>query len=275
MPGSSPMSKSGRCRHRGCASAAAIRWVAHPARIALATVAGEHVLIVRDSSGALGAFANRCMHRGTELVDSTTPVAAAVLRVRDPLSVSLLGVRIRWVVARLSMGRRHRSRSSSASDASRCRSGEGSSSCDSQTVIGSSSTNSAPIAARVERYPLDQLVVGRRITYDVAANWKVIAENYNECYHCGPVHPELCDLVPAFRVRGGADARLDCRHSSPRRRRHLHRQWHQRAGLVPRSQRGRADQSLRRVDLSQLDVVVVPRSRRCVRPAADCCRPHA
>jgi Rieske 2Fe-2S family protein len=32
----------------------------------------------------------------------------------------------------------------------------------------------------------------------------VIAENYNECYHCGPVHPELCDLVPAFRVRGGA-----------------------------------------------------------------------
>ena len=39
--------------------------------------------------------------------------------------------------------------------------------------------------------------------YDVAANWKVIAENYNECYHCGPVHPELCTLVPAFRRGGG------------------------------------------------------------------------
>ena len=45
---------------------------------------------------------------------------------------------------------------------------------------------------------------GATFTYDVAANWKVIAENYNECYHCGPVHPELCDLVPAFR-RGGAE----------------------------------------------------------------------
>ncbi len=33
----------------------------------------------------------------------------------------------------------------------------------------------------------------------MAANWKVIAENFNECYHCGPVHPELCELVPAFR----------------------------------------------------------------------------
>ena len=37
----------------------------------------------------------------------------------------------------------------------------------------------------------------------MAANWKVLAENYNECYHCGPVHPELCALIPAFR-HGGA-----------------------------------------------------------------------
>ena len=36
------------------------------------------------------------------------------------------------------------------------------------------------------------------MTYDVAANYKVVLENYNECYHCGPVHPELCRLVPDF-----------------------------------------------------------------------------
>ena len=41
------------------------------------------------------------------------------------------------------------------------------------------------------------------MVYEVAANWKVLAENYNECYHCGPVHPELCDLVPSFRRAGG------------------------------------------------------------------------
>ena len=33
------------------------------------------------------------------------------------------------------------------------------------------------------------------------ANYKVLAENYNECYHCGPVHPELTRLVPAVRRR--------------------------------------------------------------------------
>ncbi len=46
------------------------------------------------------------------------------------------------------------------------------------------------------------------------ANWKVIAENYNECYHCGPVHPELSRLVPAF-GRGGAD--LDWESGIPHR----------------------------------------------------------
>jgi glycine betaine catabolism A len=54
-------------------------------------------------------------------------------------------------------------------------------------------------------YPLEDLVATHRIVYPVAANWKAIVENYNECYHCGPVHPELCELVPVFRRRGGSD----------------------------------------------------------------------
>ena len=57
---------------------------------------------------------------------------------------------------------------------------------------------------RVRGYGLADLRVGRRIVYDVAANWKVVVENYNECYHCGPVHPELCEVVPAFKEEGGA-----------------------------------------------------------------------
>ena len=57
--------------------------------------------------------------------------------------------------------------------------------------------------ARISRYPLDKLKVGAQKTYEVAANWKVVLENYNECYHCGPIHPELCEIVPAFRQGGG------------------------------------------------------------------------
>jgi Rieske 2Fe-2S family protein len=59
-------------------------------------------------------------------------------------------------------------------------------------------------ARMLARYPLPDLRRGAQLVYEVKANWKAIMENYNECYHCGPVHPELCALVPAFRERGGA-----------------------------------------------------------------------
>jgi Rieske 2Fe-2S family protein len=60
------------------------------------------------------------------------------------------------------------------------------------------------VPVRIERYKLADLRIGHTITYQVAANWKAICENYNECYHCGGVHPELCAVVPAFREAGGA-----------------------------------------------------------------------
>jgi Rieske 2Fe-2S family protein len=51
----------------------------------------------------------------------------------------------------------------------------------------------APILAP---YAVDRLVLTDRHTYEVAANWKVIAENYHECYHCPLIHPELCQVSP-------------------------------------------------------------------------------
>ena len=62
----------------------------------------------------------------------------------------------------------------------------------------------ARAAANLGNYDMGSLVTGLTLSYDVAANWKVLAENYNECYHCGPVHPELVRLVPAF-GGGGTD----------------------------------------------------------------------
>ena len=31
----------------------------------------------------------------------------------------------------------------------------------------------------------------------------MIVENYNECYHCAGVHPELVSIIPAFKENGG------------------------------------------------------------------------
>ncbi len=72
-----------------------------------------------------------------------------------------------------------------------------------------------PIPQRLARYPLGDLRSARSLRYDVAANWKVMLENYNECYHCAGVHPELCAIVPAFRRNGGAG--LDWERGIPHR----------------------------------------------------------
>jgi Rieske 2Fe-2S family protein len=50
----------------------------------------------------------------------------------------------------------------------------------------------------IERYDIAELEVGRRIVYDVKANWKLIIENFMECYHCATIHPELTEVLPEF-----------------------------------------------------------------------------
>lgn len=39
-------------------------------------------------------------------------------------------------------------------------------------------------------YRLDGAQVAHRQVYPMAANWKLAVENYTECYHCAPAHPE-------------------------------------------------------------------------------------
>lgn len=44
---------------------------------------------------------------------------------------------------------------------------------------------------------LDLATIRRRVRriYDIAANWKVVIDNYLECYHCPVAHPSFCDLI--------------------------------------------------------------------------------
>jgi Rieske 2Fe-2S family protein len=50
----------------------------------------------------------------------------------------------------------------------------------------------------IDTYRVADLTVGRRIRYDVRANWKLIVENFMECYHCATIHPELTEVLPEF-----------------------------------------------------------------------------
>ena len=187
-------------------------------------VAGERVIVVRDRAGTLHAHYDVCRHRGSRLTTADQRLDPATCeapgpsgrfrgvircpyhswcyehdgRVRnapflgesdafDPGAFGLHPVAIDtwggWMFVNLSPER-----------------------------VAAGHTLAAQlggIPGRVARYPLAELRTARRIAYDVRANWKVIVENYNECYHCAGVHPELCRIVPAFKARGGANLDWD------------------------------------------------------------------
>jgi choline monooxygenase len=53
------------------------------------------------------------------------------------------------------------------------------------------------LPALVEATGLDLGAIHRRVRreYDIRANWKVVVDNYLECYHCPVAHPGFCDLI--------------------------------------------------------------------------------
>jgi len=51
------------------------------------------------------------------------------------------------------------------------------------------------IAPYVKPYKIADAKVVCKKNYTLQANWKLVAENFRECYHCGGAHPEYCSAV--------------------------------------------------------------------------------
>jgi Rieske 2Fe-2S family protein len=50
------------------------------------------------------------------------------------------------------------------------------------------------LPAKFQPWQMADLRRAHQITYDVAANWKLVVQNYNECLHCPTLHPALNKL---------------------------------------------------------------------------------
>ena len=166
-------------------------------------LAGESVLLVRGDDNKLRAFFNVCRHRGCQLIDSHDPEKASGrfrANIRCPYHswTYLLDGSLHHT-PHFDIEKKNYSLNAVALDP-----------WSGFVFINVANTGTTlheqldEIPDRVKRYPLAKLICGKRIQYDVDANWKVILENYNECYHCAGVHPELCQIVPEFRKNGGA-----------------------------------------------------------------------
>lgn len=192
-----------------------------PSRLAVVDVAGESVLVTRDERGELHAAYNVCRHRGSQLhpVDprdggdggvALTCDASAIRCPYHSWTYALDGTLLRAPHAELDDPADFGLHPVGADDWAGF------------VFVHLTPEGAQPLreavaraGATLARYGLQRLVAGAELRYDVAANYKVLLENYNECYHCGPVHPELSRLVPAF---AGGGRGLDWDAGIPQRR---------------------------------------------------------
>jgi Rieske 2Fe-2S family protein len=167
----------------------------NPGDYFLADVAGEDIIVLRDGSSAIRAFYNVCRHRGAQICSEaaghlggalqcpyhawTYALDGALLaarnmaqvegfdRARFPLVPALVSLAGGFIFVSLA----------DAEEAP-------------DPPLG-------PLHDKLERWGIAGLRETRRIDYDVAANWKLIVQNYSECYHCPLVHPQLEKLSPS------------------------------------------------------------------------------
>ena len=184
--------------------------LAGPGDYLTADVAGESVVVVRGDDGELRGFYNVCRHRGSRLVPPEAGEPAAAAR------TGCFAGSIRCPYHAWTYGLDGTLRSAPfLPDLRDYRAALSLHPVDVATWGGFLFARLEPgagpplaealgeIDGRLAAFALADLRAGARLSYEVAANWKVVLENYNECYHCGPVHPELCELLPDFARDGG------------------------------------------------------------------------
>lgn len=154
---------------------------------------GEPLLVVRGRDGQLRAFYNVCQHRGTAVVEE--PCGKAV-RFQCPYHAWIYDLEGNLVRAKHTEDLEDFSLSDFGLNGVRLETWQG-------FVFLNLDAGAAPLGdqlgdlvERFARFDFAALRPARTITYDVAANWKFIAENYSECYHCPGLHPQLNQLTP-------------------------------------------------------------------------------
>lgn len=167
--------------------------VAGNGRMLVRTVGRRSILVTRDGDGVLRGFLNSCRHRGTELAEADCDVAGTI---RCPyhrwgygLDGSLQATPFFGDVPR--------------QDFDRADHGLFPVRVDTWGVLLFACLDVATpsldvwlgdLPERVAGYDLDRWVRRDEAVVDIAADWKLISENYQEYYHLTWVHPELAKV---------------------------------------------------------------------------------
>ena len=167
--------------------------IAKPGDYFLTTISKESIIVTRDSQSSIRAFFNVCRHRGSRLKEDTCGHMSAIQcpyhawtygldgkltgaphmddvpgfdKANYPLRSPHVGVWAGFIFVTLA------------------------------EMPAPLEQWFAPLAEKFSHWNMPILRSAKRIEYDVRANWKLMFENYSECYHCPGVHPQLQKISP-------------------------------------------------------------------------------
>src|SRR5436190_3199648 len=156
-------------------------------------VSGESLILIRDKSGGIHGFFNVCRHRGTRLKEDQCGHASAI---QCPYHALTYGLDGRLICELHADEVPEFNKAEYSLHPVNLGLWEG-------FIFVNLENNPmplekwfAPLAEKFSHWNMLILRSVKRIEYDVRANWKLMFENYSECYHCPGVHPQLQKVSP-------------------------------------------------------------------------------
>jgi phenylpropionate dioxygenase-like ring-hydroxylating dioxygenase large terminal subunit len=168
--------------------------VAQPGDFFTSTIGETPVVVTRAEDGAMRAFANVCRHRGAIVVREEAGHRSTFQCHYHAWTYNLDGS------LRAAPGMKDEP------DFDRTCYGLHALPCETwgPFIFVNPDRGAAPLADALGELPrlvaatsLDLVGLRRRVRrrYDIGANWKIVVDNYLECYHCPVAHPGFCDLI--------------------------------------------------------------------------------
>ena len=166
--------------------------VAAPGQFVLRELPGDNIIVTRDTSGSVRAFHNVCRHRGTRLC--TEPAGTFAASIQCPYHAWTYALDGRLLGAPHMDDVPHFRKEDYPLRRVSADVWDGHMFLNLQESAAPLGAQLGDLVEKFKPWRMEELRLGRRITYDVRANWKLIIQNYNECLHCPNLHPALNKL---------------------------------------------------------------------------------
>lgn len=178
-----------RIINRNWVMAGHVSQIPEPGDFFVTRMANESAIVVRGSDGRVKAFANVCRHRGSLVCLETS---GSVRKFECPYHGWMYDIDGNLTAAR-AMPKDFDKKSYGLNPVSLDVLGGLIFVCFSDnppSLEGAKRDLAEPFAM----FGFENLKIAARKAYPIAANWKLAVENYQECYHCAPAHPEYARM---------------------------------------------------------------------------------